>query len=135
MGEALDHAWKNRDKATAEAKRLVVEGPSVFRQADLSSKIAVLALLVVLAAFIVNTVLTPRQADQREALDQIGEAFAGVGEDLDNATHDVEKSNVSAAAQNARETIQKVATPAEAPSPAADPAAKEDKKTDAPDRP
>lgn len=135
ISQALDHAWKNRDKASAEAKRLVVEGPSEFRKADLSSKVAVIALFVVLVAFIANTVWTPRQAEQREALEGIGNAFSGVGENLDKATDKIDQSKFEDAADNAGKTIQKIAAPAEQPSPAADKAANEDKTTDAPDRP
>ena len=138
ISQALDHAWKNRGQAKAEAVRLMIEGPAAFGKADMSSKLAVLALLVVLMAFIANTFIAPGQDDQKAAIEKVGAAFSGIGADLGKAAETIEQSKLDEATQSAGETIQKLAVPAQQPSPTApvtEPASQKDKKTDAPDRP
>jgi hypothetical protein len=52
--EELILVWKKRKAVSVEALRAMKEGPAAFRAADLRTKIAVIAILVMVSTIIVN---------------------------------------------------------------------------------
>lgn len=53
----LRKVWDKRDAVSLEARRAMKESPTAFRAADRKTKVAVIAILLMVSTIIVNVVL------------------------------------------------------------------------------